>query len=179
MSRVGKIPVKLPKDVDVTLSEGTVIVKGPKGSLSLKLHEHVQVEKAPGEIRVKRHDDNRRSKAFHGLYQRLITSMVKGVTQGYQKDLELIGVGYRAKMEGEKLTLQVGYSNPISFVPPPGITVETPKPTSIVVKGIDKQQVGQVAATIRKYRPPEPYKGKGIRYAGEYVRKKVGKTGAK
>lgn len=179
MSRVGKVPVKLPKGVDVTLSKGTVTVKGPKGSLSLNLHNHVQVEKAEDEIRVKRHDDNRRSKAFHGLYQRLITSMVKGVTQGYQKDLELIGVGYRAQMEGKKLILQVGYSQPIWFVPPPGITVETPKPTSIVVKGIDKQQVGQVAATIRKYRPPEPYKGKGIRYAGEYVRKKVGKTAAK
>ena len=179
MSRIGKMPVKLPKDVDVTLSEGTVTVKGPKGSLSLNLHNHVQVEKAEDEIRVKRPDDNRRSKAFHGLYQRLIVSMVKGVTQGYQKDLELIGVGYRAQMEGKKLILQVGYSQPILFVPPPGITVETPKPTSIVVKGIDKQQVGQVAATIRKYRPPEPYKGKGIRYAGEYVRKKVGKTAAK
>jgi large subunit ribosomal protein L6 len=179
VSRIGKVPVKLPKGVDVTLSNESITVKGPKGSLSLKLNEHVQIEKAQDEVRVKRQDDERTTKAFHGLYQRLIASMVKGVTQGYQKELEIIGVGYRAQMEGKKLVLQVGYSHPISFVPPPGITVETPKPTSIVVKGIDKQQVGQVAATIRKYRPPEPYKGKGIRYSGEYVRKKVGKTGAK
>ena len=179
MSRIGKVPVKLPIGVDVSLSEGNVTVKGPKGSLSLKLHERVKVEKTQDEIRVARHDDDRRSKAFHGLYQRLIANMVKGVTQGYQKDLEIIGVGYRAQMEGKKLVLQVGFSHPITFLPPPGITLETPKPTSIVVKGIDKQQVGEVAATIRKYRPPEPYKGKGIRYVGEYVRKKVGKTGAK
>jgi large subunit ribosomal protein L6 len=173
------VPVKLPKGVDVTLSEETITVKGPKGSLSLNLHEHVQVEKAQDEIRVNRPGDDRRSKAFHGLYQRLIVNMVKGVTEGYEKELEIIGVGYRAQMEGKKLVLQVGYSQPIAFVPPAGITVETPKLTSIVVKGIDKQQVGQVAATIRKFRPPEPYKGKGIRYLGEYVQKKVGKTGAK
>lgn len=179
MSRIGKLPVKLPKGVDVTLSESAITVKGPKGSLSLKLNDHVKLEKTQDSVLVKRRDDNRRSKAFHGLFQRLLAGMVEGVTQGYQKDLEIVGVGYRAQMEGKKLILQVGYSQPISFVPPSGITVETPKPTSIVVRGIDKQQVGQVAATIRKYRPPEPYKGKGIRYAGEYVRKKVGKTGAK
>ncbi|MFH0793820.1 MAG: 50S ribosomal protein L6 [bacterium] len=179
MSRIGKTPVIIPKGVEAKVANGMVHIKGPKGSLDLRFGDHVQVQHEDGKLRVIRPDDDKQSKAYHGLYKRLIANMVTGVTQGYQKELEIQGVGYRAAVEGSKLSLWLGFSHTIIFPVPKGITIEVPKPTSIIIKGIDKQAVGEVAATIRKFRPPEPYKGKGIRYVGEHVRRKVGKTGVK
>lgn len=179
MSRVGKQPIPLPKDVSVTLRGSTVTVKGPKGELSYTWPRSITVEKSDTQILVRRANDQKQTRAYHGLVQRLISNMITGVTSGFSKELEIRGVGYRAEMHGTQLVLQLGYSHPIAFDPPPGITIEVPKPTSIIVRGIDKQAVGQVAADIRAMRPPEPYKGKGIRYAGEHVRRKVGKAGVK
>ena len=179
MSRIGKIPVPLPKGVEVKLDPTEVSVKGPKGKLSLKLPGRVSVEQKDGAIYVTRHGDDGMAKAFHGMTQRLIRNMVIGVTDGFSKELEIQGVGYRAAMEGTKLSIQLGFSHPVLFDPPAGIKIEVPKPTSVIVSGYDKQQVGEVAAKIRGLRPPEPYKGKGVRYLGEKVRRKVGKTAGK
>lgn len=177
MSRIGRLPVAIPQGVDVKLEGATVTVKGPKGSLSQMIHQDMQVVVSDSEVAVARPSDEKKHKSLHGLTRSLIANMVEGVTQGFQRDLELIGVGYRAAVQGKKLVLNVGYSNPVEIEPEPGIEIECPIPTQIVVKGIDKQLVGQTAADIRKVRPPEPYLGKGIRYKGEYVRRKAGKAG--
>jgi large subunit ribosomal protein L6 len=179
MSRIGKIPVEVPKGVDVKLDKNEIVVKGPKGSMNLVIPTRVTVSREDGSIVVKRHGEDEQAKAYHGLVQRLIRNMVIGVTDGFSKELEIQGVGYRAAMEGTKLNLQLGFSHPISYEPPTGIKIDVPKPTSVIVSGYDKQQVGEAAAKIRSFRPPEPYKGKGVRYLGEHVRRKVGKTGAK
>ena len=179
MSRIGKVPVQIPKGVDVKIDRNEVKVKGPKGELSFTSPSRVTVEREDGAVVVRRHGDDKQAKAYHGLAQRIIRNMVIGVTEGFRKELEIQGVGYRAAAEGQKLTLQLGYSHPIVYDIPKTMKVETPKPTSIILSGFDKQEVGQVASEIRGFRPPEPYKGKGIRYAGEHVRRKVGKTGAK
>jgi len=179
MSRIGKVPVPLPKGVDVKIDKNEIKVKGPKGELNLVYPQRVTVKQEDGAVHVVRHGDDKQSRAYHGMVQRLVRNMVLGVTEGFKKELEIQGVGYRAAMEGTKLNLSVGFSHPVSFEPPKGVTIEVPKPTTVVVSGYDKQKVGQIAAEIRNVRPPEPYKGKGIRYAGEVVRRKVGKTSGK
>jgi large subunit ribosomal protein L6 len=179
MSRIGKIPIPVPGNVTVVQDKNEIRVKGPKGELSLTIPQRVSVKHVDGELRAERHGDDKQAKAFHGLVQRMLTNMVTGVTDGFRKELEIQGVGYRANMEGSKLNLLVGKSHPVAFEAPSGITFEVPKPTSVIISGYDKQQVGQVAAQIRRVRPPEPYKGKGIRYVGEVVRRKVGKSAGK
>jgi large subunit ribosomal protein L6 len=175
MSRIGKKPIELPSGVMVALSPGRVQVNGPLGELSQTVPLRMTIEKAEDTIVVTRPTDRGEDRSLHGLTRTLIANMVDGVTQGYEKRLEIQGVGYRASMRGEELELLVGFSHPVVIAPRAGISFEVPVPTQIVVKGIDKQMVGQTAAEIRKVRPPEPYKGKGIRYEGEYVRRKVGK----
>ena len=179
MSRVGKKPIMIPQGVEVRIEGGAVRVKGPKGELSRSISDVLQVEIGDGEVVVNRTSEDRKARALHGLTRTLIANMIHGVTAGYEKTLELEGVGYRASKAGDKLVLAVGYSKPVEVSPPPGITIDVPKPTSVVVKGFDKCAVGQVAANIRKVRPPEPYLGKGIRYAGEKIRRKAGKAGKK
>lgn len=179
MSRIGKLPIATPSGVDVQMGPGPMVtVKGPKGMASLNYCDHVLVKHESGALHVARKSDERQDRAYHGLYQRLLVNLVRGVTQGFQKDLELVGVGYRAAMDGKTLVMSLGYSHEIRYQPEEGIALVTPKPNQIVVTGVDRQKVGQVAANIRAFRPPEPYKGKGIRYAGEHVRRKVGKAGA-
>src|SRR5262245_30649283 len=175
MSRIGKQPIELPSGVHVSISPGRVMVNGPLGELSQDVPARMKVEQSNGAITVARPTDRGEDRALHGLTRSLIANMVEGVTKGFEKRLELQGVGYRAALQGADLRLDVGYSHPVVMKAPQGITFEVPRPTEILVKGVDKQQVGQVSAEIRKVRPPEPYKGKGIRYAGEYVRRKVGK----
>jgi len=180
MSRIGKQPIPLPESVNVSLSPGRVQVNGPLGELVQQVPARMKVEQREspqggGELVVERPTDRGDDRALHGLTRSLIANMVEGVTKGFEKRLEIQGVGYRAAMRGQALEVQVGFSHPVVKEPPAGIAFEVPTPTEIVVKGTDKQQVGQVAAEIRKIRPPEPYKGKGIRYVGEYVRRKVGK----
>jgi large subunit ribosomal protein L6 len=175
MSRIGKKPIELPSGVMVALSPGRVQVNGPLGELSQTVPLRMTIEKAEDTIVVTRPTDRGEDRSLHGLTRTLIANMVDGVTKGYEKRLEIQGVGYRASMRGEELELLVGFSHPVVIAPRAGISFEVPVPTQIVVKGIDKQMVGQTAAEIRKVRPPEPYKGKGIRYEGEYVRRKVGK----
>ena len=177
MSRVGKMPVALPSGVDVKIDGSQVTVKGSKGELSRVFHERVAIEMNDGELVVTRPDDARESKALHGLSRSLLNNMVVGVSEGFTKELEIQGVGYRAALKGRDVELQVGFSHSVLVQAPEGITFEVPEPTKITVTGIDKEKVGQVAANIRKVRPPEPYKGKGIRYVGEYVRRKAGKAG--
>ncbi|MDD3400297.1 MAG: 50S ribosomal protein L6 [Eubacteriales bacterium] len=178
MSRIGKLPVKIEAGVTITVDDNHVVtVKGPKGTLSQQVSSEMILEQDNGELTVKRPSDNKKHRALHGLTRTLINNMAVGVTKGYEKRLEIVGVGYRATKNGEKLTLNVGYSHPVEFEEKDGITFDVPAPTKIVVKGIDKQKVGQIAANIRAVREPEPYKGKGIRYEGEYVRHKEGKTG--
>ena len=180
MSRIGKVPIPIPTGVDVQLAApATVKVKGPKGALNLDYRGHVKVTREGNVLRVERFSDERQDRAFHGLYHRLIRAMLQGVTTGFRKELELVGVGYRAALDGKALVLALGFSHEVRVAAPEGITFATPKPTQIVISGADKQQLGQVAADIRGLRPPEPYKGKGIRYAGEHVRRKVGKAGVK
>lgn len=182
MSRIGRKPIPIAKGINVTKKDGLITVKGPKGELSAKVHPDIGVEVGPSEIQLTRTSDEKQSRALHGLWRALLQNMIIGVTQGYSKKLEIVGVGYRAEIKGKKLHLLVGYSHPILFGPPEGVTLETPTQTSIVIGGIDKQLVGLVAAKIRSFRPPEPYKGKGIKYEGEYIRRKAGKaaaTGAK
>jgi large subunit ribosomal protein L6 len=175
MSRIGKAPIPLPETVSVSISPGRVMVNGPLGELSQVVPQRMRIEQADGEIRVTRPTERGEDRALHGLTRSLIANMVEGVTQGFERRLEIQGVGYRAALRGTSLELSVGYSHPVVKDAPQGITFEVPAPTQVVVKGTDKQQVGQIAAEIRRVRPPEPYKGKGIRYEGEYVRRKIGK----
>ncbi len=175
MSRIGRAPIEIPSGVNVSLSPGRVMVNGPLGELSQQIPTRMQIEQDNGTITVTRPTERGEDRALHGLTRSLIANMVEGVTKGFEKRLELQGVGYRAALQGTDLRLDVGYSHPVVMKPPQGITFEVPVPTQVVVKGVDKQQVGQTAAEVRRVRPPEPYKGKGIRYEGEYVRRKVGK----
>lgn len=178
MSRIGKLPINIPGGVTITVGDdNTVNVKGPKGELSEKISHEMHLSIEDGILSVKRPSDQKEHRALHGLSRTLINNMVVGVTAGYQKNLDIVGVGYRAQMQGDKLVLNVGYSHPVEFEPPQGISFEAPTPNRVSVKGINKQQVGQLAADIRKVRPPEPYKGKGIKYENEIVRRKEGKTG--
>ena len=177
MSRIGKMPVDMPSGVDVKVDGSQVTVKGSKGELSRQFNDRVSFSVEDGVITVIREDDTRESRALHGLSRALLANMVHGVSEGFTKVLEIQGVGYRATLKGSDIELLVGFSHSVDVKAPKGITFEVPEPTRIVVSGIDKEQVGQVAADIRKVRPPEPYKGKGIRYAGEYVRRKAGKAG--
>jgi len=178
MSRIGKQPVSVPKGVTVSLVDGEIKVKGPKGELSFRYHPAMSVQFDAGEskVRVSRPDDDRLNRSLHGLTRNLIANMIKGVTDGFQKTLEVVGVGYQASLKGKAISVAVGWANPLVVEPPLGITFEVPDPTHIIIKGADKQLVGQIAADIRRRRPPEPYKGKGIRYQGEYVRRKAGKA---
>jgi large subunit ribosomal protein L6 len=175
MSRIGKKPIPVPDGVTVTIEPEVVHVTGPRGALSERKSRDITVEQGEGELLVKRPTDRGEHRALHGLTRSLVFNMVEGVTNGYAKTLEIQGVGYRATLAGKNLTLALGYSHPVNITAPEGIEFEVPQPTRIVVKGISKQVVGEVAANIRKQRPPEPYKGKGIRYEGEYVARKVGK----
>src|SRR3954447_7003238 len=175
MSRIGKRPIEVPSGVNVVLEPGRVAVTGPLGSLQQDVPQRMQIAQEEGNVTVTRPTERGEDRALHGLTRTLIANMVEGVTKGFEKRLEIQGVGYRAALKGTDLELQVGYSHPVTIKPRTGIEFEVPAPTQIVVKGTDKQQVGQTAAEIRKVRPPEPYKGKGIRYEGEYVRRKVGK----
>lgn len=176
MSRVGKMPIDIPASTTVTIDGNIVRVKGPKGELQQEISDRIDVEREGAQLLVKRRTDEPYDRSMHGLTRTLIYNMVKGVTDGYEKVLEIQGVGYRAAFKGENIELQLGYSNPRTVVPPPGIGFELPVPTRIIIRGIDKQQVGQVAAEIRALRKPDPYKGKGVRYRDEVVRRKVGKA---
>jgi len=176
VSRIGKQPIPVPSGVEVKIDGSTVSVKGPKGELSGTYSDLIGIKMEEGAIVVERPDDSRESRSLHGLTRTLISNMVVGVSEGYAKNLEIVGVGYRATLKGSDLELALGYSHPVIVTPESGITFEVPAPTKITVRGIDKQRVGQVAADIRKWRKPEPYKGKGIRYEGEYVRRKLGKA---
>ena len=177
MSRIGKSPIPVPSGVDVTVDAGRVTVKGPKGTLERELPADITVRSEDGTLLVERPDDQRHHRALHGLTRSLVNNMVVGVTDGFHKELEIVGVGYRAIAQGpSKLELALGFSHPVFIEAPAGITFEVPVPTRVVVRGIDKEAVGQTAADIRKIRKPEPYKGKGVRYAGEVVRRKAGKA---
>jgi large subunit ribosomal protein L6 len=175
MSRIGRKPIEIPAGVSVSLDPGRVIVNGPLGELNQQVPLRMKLEQADGEILVSRPTERGDDRALHGLTRSLISNMVEGVTKGFEKRLEIQGVGYRAALRGQALELTVGFSHAVVVEPRAGITFEVPTPTEVIVKGIDKQQVGQTAAEVRSVRPPEPYKGKGIRYQGEYVRRKVGK----
>ncbi|MBN1193399.1 MAG: 50S ribosomal protein L6 [Coriobacteriia bacterium] len=176
MSRIGKQPIPVPAGVEVTIEGSDVTVKGPKGVLSQSFNEDMAITLEEGAVHVRRPSDGREHRSLHGLTRTLVSNMVIGVSEGFRKDMEIVGVGYRAALKGNDLDLSLGLSHPMVVKAPEGITFEVPAPNRISVIGIDKQRVGQVAAEIRKIRPPEPYKGKGIRYAGEYVRRKVGKA---
>jgi len=178
MSRIGRLPIEIPQGVQVNLVDNLITVKGPKGELQKELPAEIKVEVQDNQVVVTRPSDQREHRALHGLTRTLVANMIEGVTKGFEKKLEIVGVGYRAALQGNKLVLQIGYSHPVEITPPPGIEIEVSAPTKITVKGIDKEQVGALAADIRAVRGPEPYKGKGIRYEGEYVRRKVGKAGA-
>jgi large subunit ribosomal protein L6 len=174
MSRIGRQPIPVPSGVELTIEPELVRVKGPKGELQERVSRDMKIEQADGEITVARPSDRRDHRALHGLTRSLVANMVQGVTDGFEKRLEIQGVGYRAQLQGNKIVLALGYSHPVEVNAPSGIEFEVPQPTRIAVRGSSKQVVGEVAARIRKVRPPEPYKGKGIRYAGEIVRRKVG-----
>lgn len=178
MSRIGKAPIDLPSGVDAKVDGSQVEVSGPRGSLDLTVDDKISASVDDGVLSVSRSDEERETRALHGLTRALLNNMVVGVSEGYRKELQAVGVGYRAALQGKQLTLQVGFSHPVQLEAPAGIEFDVPEPTKIIVTGIDKQQVGQVAANIRAVRPPEPYKGKGIRYVDEYVRRKAGKAGA-
>jgi len=178
MSRIGRAPVKIPSGVEVSVADGNVVtVKGPKGTLTKALYPTMTIEEKEGVLHVSRPDDEKNTRALHGLTRSLLHDMVIGVTDGFSKELEIEGVGYRAAKEGKNLVMNLGYSHPVTVPEVDGITIDVPTANKIIVKGPDKQQVGQFAADLRKKRPPEPYKGKGIRYAGEVVRHKEGKAG--
>jgi large subunit ribosomal protein L6 len=176
MSRIGRRPVPILKGVKVEQANGTLKVKGPKGELVLDVHRDLKVVVDEQEVRVERSSDEKKDKALHGLTRALIANMVKGVTEGFSKTLEIVGVGYRADLKGKGITLQLGFSHPINYQAAEGVKLECPNQTTIVISGPDKQKVGQTAAEIRGLRPPEPYKGKGIKYQGEHIRRKAGKT---
>ena len=176
MSRIGKKPIPVPEGVTVSVGPGRVTVNGPRGELAQVVSQRMEiVEEDDGTLTVKRPTDRGEDRAVHGLTRSLVANMVEGVTEGFEKRLEIQGVGYRARLQGKSLELSVGYSHPVSITAPDGIEFEVPQPTQVIVRGIDKQMVGEIAARIRRTRPPEPYKGKGIRYAGEQIRRKVGK----
>ena len=177
MSRVGMVPIPIPTEVDLKVEGSAVRVKGPMGELSRTFHERVKIDVEESQVVVTRLDESRMSRALHGLSRTLLANMVTGVVKGYQKELTVVGVGYRAQSQGDRLLMQLGFSHPVEIEAPEGIIFETPAPTRIIVKGIDKQKVGHMAADIRRIRPPEPYKGKGIRYIDEKVRRKAGKAG--
>ena len=177
MSRIGKKPIEIPKGVEVKVDGQTVTVKGPKGELTQSFDKDLRIELNDGVLTVERPNDIKRIKALHGLTRTLIDNMIIGVTEGYTKSLEIVGTGYRAAKKGKVLSLNLGFSHPLDLEDPEGIEVEVPSPNSIIIRGNDKQQVGAYAAYIRRFREPEPYKGKGIRYTDEHVRRKVGKTG--
>lgn len=180
MSRIGKLPIKVPAGVTVTVDENNfVVVKGPKGSLSQQVNRDITLSQEDNVLTLSRPSDSKPHKALHGLYRSLVHNMVVGVTEGFSKTLEMVGTGYRAQVDGKKLNLNVGYSHPIIFEAPQDVSFETPTQTTIVVKGIDKQVVGNLAADIRATRPPEPYLGKGVKYKDEQIRRKVGKAGKK
>lgn len=179
MSRIGKKIVSIPKGVVITQSEGMFKAKGPKGELEMQVHPAMKIVIENDELTVQRPDDQKQNKALHGLTRALIQNIIEGVTNGYTKTLDFVGVGYRTELKGENLLINIGYSHPIYFMPPKGITFATPAPTQIVITGIDKQLVGLVAAKIRSIRPPEPYKGKGIKYSNEQIIRKAGKTAGK
>lgn len=178
MSRIGKKPLSIPKDVKIEIKDRSVSVTGPKGNSVCVLSDRVSAELKDNQLFLSRLTDSKIDKSQHGLYRALIANMVKGVTEGYVKELEIIGVGFRAQIQGSNLNLQLGFSHPVNFPVPAGIKIEVPKPTQIVIRGIDKEKVGEIASEIRAVYPPEPYKGKGVRYQGEYVKKKVGKAQA-
>ena len=175
MSRIGRRPIEVPAGVTVSIDPGRVMVNGPLGTLQQQVPARMKIEQSDGELLVTRPTERGEDRALHGLTRTLVANMVEGVTKGFEKRLEIQGVGYRAGLRGTALELNVGYSHPVVLEPRQGISFEVPAPTQVVVKGVDKQQVGQTAAEVRAVRPPEPYKGKGIRYEGEYVRRKVGK----
>ena len=177
MSRIGRLPIAVPSGVDVTIDGRQVTIKGPKGELTRELHPDMTVVREDGSIVVRRPTEQKQHKQLHGLTRTLVNNMVVGVTTGYRKPLEITGVGYRAALVGRKLQLNLGYSHPIEIEPPPGVSFELENPTRLTVVGIDKELVGQIAARVRSTRKPEPYKGKGVRYAGEQVRRKAGKAG--
>jgi large subunit ribosomal protein L6 len=178
VSRVGALPIKLADGVEIKVGKQEVAVKGPKGSLSRDIHPQMKVEVSGGQVTVQRPSDSKQFKSLHGLYRTLINNMVVGVTEGFQKKLEIVGVGYKGEMKNNKLVLQLGYSHPIVLTPPEGITIEVDGGTRLSISGIDKELVGKVAAKIRSFRPPEPYKGKGVKYEDEHIRRKAGKTAA-
>ncbi len=178
MSRIGKKPVAIVKGVNVHLAGREIKITGPKGELAATVHPDIAVEVADGQVLLKRHSDEKKHRALHGLWRALVQNMMTGVTTGYSRKLELVGVGYRAEIKGKKLQLLLGFSHPILFTAPESITIQAPTQTNIIVSGIDKMLVGQVAAKIRSFRPPEPYKGKGVKYEGERVRRKAGKAAA-
>jgi large subunit ribosomal protein L6 len=175
MSRIANSPVELPKGVDVSIGGGEISVKGGKGSLSLKLHDAVNIEVADNELKIVTSNGDKKAVAMAGTTRALVNNMVKGVSEGFVKELQLLGVGYRAQAKGDELNLTLGFSHPVVYKIPAGVEIETPSQTQVLVKGIDKQLVGQVSAEIRAFRPPEPYKGKGVRYADEYVKRKEAK----
>jgi large subunit ribosomal protein L6 len=177
MSRVGKKPIPIPGGVEVKIAGDRVSVKGAKGTLERRFSDRVRIDEENGQLLVSRHNDDRESRALHGLSRALLNNMVVGVSEGFRSELAIVGVGYRALLRGRDLELQLGFSHPVSFSAPAGVSFEVPEPTRIIITGFDKEVVGQVAADIRKLRPPKPYKGKGIRYADEQVRRKAGKAG--
>jgi len=177
VSRIGRKPIAVPSGVDIKVEDGLVTVKGPKGILTQDISTDMTIVMEEGNLLVQRPSDQKDHRSLHGLTRALIANMVEGVSNGYEKKLEMVGVGYRAQMQGSKLVINIGFSHPVELDPPDGISFEVPAPTKISIKGIDKQQVGDVAARIREIRKPEPYKGKGIRYEGEKVRRKAGKSG--
>jgi large subunit ribosomal protein L6 len=183
MSRIGRAPITLPSGVKATHEGQQLLVEGPQGKLSITLPPRLSVGLKDQQLHVERSGEEQSDKAMHGLYRALIANMVQGVSSGYAKELEIVGVGYRAQVQGKQLSLHVGFSHPVCIPVPEGITIEVPKPTTVIVKGFDKQLVGEFAASLRRIAPPEPYKGKGIRYVGEVIRRKAGKaatgTGAK
>lgn len=178
MSRIGRRPVKIPSGVTVTIGASDVTIKGPKGTLLLPVPSACRVAQENGELNVTRTSDEKFVRASHGTTRAHLNNMVKGVTTGFTKDLDIVGVGYKAEAKGQTLTLTIGYSHPVVFTAPEGVTIETPEPTKIKVSGIDRQKVGQAAAEIRGFRPPEPYKGKGIKYSDEHIERKAGKSAA-
>jgi large subunit ribosomal protein L6 len=177
MSRIGKKPIALPEGVKVDIKDGIVLVEGPKGFLSRPLLEGIQMDMEDGALSVKRANDTKRARSYHGLMRTLVANMVDGVSKGFEKKLEIVGIGYRSELQGNSIVLYLGYSHPINFPLPSGISAEIEKQTMLTIKGIDKELVGQVSAKIRDLRRPDPYKGKGVKYAGEVLRKKAGKTG--
>jgi large subunit ribosomal protein L6 len=178
MSRIGKKLVVVPKEVNIEVKEGSVFVEGPKGKLSRPLSDRISIEITDNQLFVKRVSDTKVDKSMHGLFRALIINMIKGVTEGYVKELEIIGVGFKAAVAGDKLNMALGFSHPVNLSIPAGLKIETPKPTQVILRSADKELIGKIAAEIRSIYPPEPYKGKGIRYLGEHVKKKVGKAQA-